>query len=65
MSEGNIIYFAKGNEIYDSSGSESRACIEDKMVNVGDPLSSPRREYRSTSVTVRRLGWDKGSQMDS
>lgn len=55
-SEGNTVYFARVEEVYGSSESKSRACIEGKMMNVGDPLCSPRKEYHSTSVKVRRMG---------
>ena len=48
-----------------SSESESRACTEGKMVNVGDPLCSSRKKYQPTSVTARELGRHRGSQMGS
>lgn len=43
LTEGNTAYLAIGNEVCGSSGSVNRACIEDKMMNVGNSLAPQGR----------------------
>jgi hypothetical protein len=44
------------DEICGSPGSESRACIEGKMMNVGDPLYSSGRMYQLTNLKSEEIG---------
>ena len=44
-------------------GSWGMACSKSRWVNVGDPVTSSRMEYRGTSITARTRDGLRGSQM--
>lgn len=48
--------FRQREEIYSSSGSKSRACIEGKIVNVGDPLIFSKEGVPTNKCKSKEVG---------